>query len=267
MPIAASPSLSTAPAASLAALFRQFQKAPAVADCTASDGIYRWRTPIQHPWFNGVLASRPPDGDETSLIQETVAFFQARSTGLITWWVEPDLPFASWGAPLQAHHFGVSSSTPGMALELADLPESVPAPPGFTIQTVSDPARLETWAGVFAAGFGVPDHFAAAFKELLNGIGLGLPFRHYLGILNGRPAASSTLFLDESVAGIYNVAVVPAARRQGLGAAITLAALQEARQMGCATGALQSSEMGYRVYQRLGFRQVSTINNYFWSAG
>ena len=62
-------------------------------------------------------------------------------------------------------------------------------------------------------------------------------------------------FLDPGVAGIYMVGTVPEARRQGIGTALSLAPLLEAREMGYRIGTLQSSEMGYAVYRRMGFKE------------
>jgi GNAT superfamily N-acetyltransferase len=80
-------------------------------------------------------------------------------------------------------------------------------------------------------------------------------WRHYLGWWQGAPVATTSLFLSAEVAGVYFVFTLPEARRQGIGAAITLAALQEARQLGYNIGVLGSSVMGYPVYRRLGFQQ------------
>jgi GNAT superfamily N-acetyltransferase len=65
------------------------------------------------------------------------------------------------------------------------------------------------------------------------------------------------------------VATVPAARGLGIGAAITLQPLLEARdQDGYKYAVLFSTEMGVPVYQRIGFRLTDVrINRYLWRNG
>jgi GNAT superfamily N-acetyltransferase len=61
------------------------------------------------------------------------------------------------------------------------------------------------------------------------------------------------------------VGTIPSARGLGIGAAITLKPLLDARAQGYRYGVLFATEMGQPVYERIGFRVVpGRINRYLW---
>ena len=62
--------------------------------------------------------------------------------------------------------------------------------------------------------------------------------------------------------GIYNVGTIDRARRRGLGTALTTAQVHDARDRGCQTASLQSTQMAERVYAAVGFRDLGRILEY-----
>lgn len=56
--------------------------------------------------------------------------------------------------------------------------------------------------------------------------------------------------------GVFNVATDPRWRGRGYGGAVTAAVLSDAREAGAPRARLQSSALGYRLYERLGFHTV-----------
>ena len=70
------PALAAAGKANLYELFRSFRHS-ALAEFENFAGLERWYTPVPHPWFNAVLASRPPGDHEPRVIREIVASFRA----------------------------------------------------------------------------------------------------------------------------------------------------------------------------------------------
>jgi ribosomal protein S18 acetylase RimI-like enzyme len=237
------------------------------AEFSEAGGLARWHTQVPHPWFNGVLSTRPAAGNEEQTVQGALGYFDSRDVSSFTWWLAPRLPVSAWETHLRQRGFRYNNSTPGMAADLSRLKPGSAAPAGLSIQRVQDLEALRVWARTFIIGYELPGSMAVALYDLMAGLGLDLPLRHYVGFMDGEPVAASTLFLGAGVAGIYNVATIPEARGQGLGSLLTLTPLREAQALGYRAGVLQSSEMGFSVYRRLGFEKVCMIDHFYWSSG
>jgi ribosomal protein S18 acetylase RimI-like enzyme len=236
-------------------------------DYQIGSGFERWHTPISHPWFNGVLASHLSDRDAARLIQDSLAYFKEHGVSAHSWWLDLSAQLDAWQPRLAAFDYKYSHGTPGMAIDLDQLPVSVAHPNTLVIQEIHDMSTFEIWSMVFKQGYELPVSVRDTLISMYVSIGLELPSRYYLGILDGQPVATSRLFLGAGVAGIYNVATLPEARGQGIGGALTLLPLHQARSMGYRAGILHSSEKGYRLYQRLGFEKLCDMDHFLWTAG
>jgi ribosomal protein S18 acetylase RimI-like enzyme len=138
------------------------------------------------------------------------------------------------------------------------LNEDIRPPDDFTIVPAVTQQALADWRDVFTAAFDMPAAGGQAWVEATLQADLeNAPWQLYVGYLADEPVASSMLFNGAGVVGVYSIGVLPEARRQGLGAAITLQPLLEARERGYQYAVLFSSKIAYPVYQRLGFREVN----------
>src|SRR5215211_5605750 len=185
-----------------------------------------------------------------------------------SWHVGPSMRPSDLGRRLTAHGFEYGGDDIGMVVELSELPEEVRTPADFVVERVRDEAGLGAWVETLGSGFGEGPIEAKWVGEMYMRSGLDEgPWRHYIGLLAGEPVATATSFFGAGVVGIYFVFTVERARRMGIGAGITLAALREARDLGHPVGVLGSSEMGYPVYKRLGFEEYCRIVLYEWRPG
>jgi ribosomal protein S18 acetylase RimI-like enzyme len=80
--------------------------------------------------------------------------------------------------------------------------------------------------------------------------------------LDGASVAASLAFDCDGDCGIYNVGTIEHARRRGLGSAVTLLAMHEARDRGCTTVSLQATPMAERLYAALGLRDLGRYLEY-----
>ena len=254
----------TAIRANLCDFFRHLSRG--VPEEHFEDGKFtRWYSSLMHPWFNGVLSSDPPVESDEAFIEETILYFRRKKVGVFTWWMEPHLKPSAWESVLSKHGFGFSNDTPGMAADLQALNKPIQTVDGLEVRALADEESLHTWTHIFTSGYGLPSDWETSIYDLWMKLGLGFPMRNYLGYLNGEPVSCSTVFFGGGVAGIYCVATLPEARGKGIGAALTLRPLQDAHEMGYRIGILQSSEMGFNVYKRLGFRHLCQIENFYLS--
>ena len=189
-------------------------------------------------------------------------------TDQIDWLVFPACRPADLGKRLEARGMQAGLGGTWMLADLAVAPTNAPAvPPGFHIQHVNDTTMLEAWKQISAEGFGGDTQiYYDAYAH--HGFGPDAISLHYIGYLGDQPVTSSTLLLAGGIASVYDVSTPPAFRRQGFGAAITFAMLQEARQRGYDYAWIWSSPMGKSVYSKLGFVAADFgVREYRWRKG
>ena len=221
-------------------------------------------TGIASPVFNGVFRAQLDEGRLDAEIEDVMASFKAAGAPMY-WWTGPATRPADLGKRLQAHGLQHEYDFPGMAVDMVTLGDARP-PAGLTIRRVGDAESLRRWCEVLTRGFAMAGLIGNVFLDAFSRTGLGeeLPWRWYLGLLEGEPVATSFVALNAGVAGLYYVSTLPEARGRGVGTAMSLRALLDAREMGYRIGVLRSSEMGAGVYRRLGFQELCKIGRYVW---
>jgi GNAT superfamily N-acetyltransferase len=241
----------------LYALFRSMQALPG-CEVLESDRISYHHASPTNPMFKGVWRTRLPSEEVEAAIDEAQTWFEQRGAPYFFWWTDSQTQPADLAERLMKRGFdGNLEGNPGMALELHSLDENMEMPEGFAIVHAVDDKALDDWRNVFAVAFESPVSAGQAWVDATLQAGLeNVPWKLYVGYLDGKPVAVSLLFNGAGVAGVYAVGTLPEARRKGIGAAITLKPLLDARAQGYHFAVLFSSRMGYTVYQRLGFREV-----------
>lgn len=224
-------------------------------------------TDIPVPLFNVVTRVRlSPDNLEKGIEKAIGRFKEKAVPG--NWHVGPATKPSDIGNVLQAHGFVQTASQPGMAMDLDALKEFVTVPE-LVIEPIRTRAQVDSCVEVGLQGFGMPDFLKEILPGLITSLGLEpeSSIQNYLGVLDNKPVAVSTVYYGAGVAGIYNVTTLHEARGRGIGTAMTVKPLLDARVKGYRVGILQSSEMGYSVYERIGFREVCKIEIYMWRPG
>jgi GNAT superfamily N-acetyltransferase len=135
-----------------------------------------------------------------------------------------------------------------MGVEVDDFPD---APPEGSFRRSDDAAVL---GPINEAAYG-QGGFAAALRHQPEGAHMPI----YLAPTEGEPAACLGTLDHEGDCLIAWVATRPEARGRGLASTLTRAALADARERGCTTSTLQSTDAGYPLYARLGYRDLGRL--------
>jgi GNAT superfamily N-acetyltransferase len=131
---------------------------------------------------------------------------------------------------------------------------------GLAIRRVTDAASIEEHREVSTAGFGSDPMVArgTACSALLARPECDL----YLGYQWDAPVVSGLGWRTGRTIGVFSIATIESARRRGYGAAMTARVMADGVAAGCDVAALQASEMGRPIYERLGFRTVVRYTAY-----
>jgi GNAT superfamily N-acetyltransferase len=225
-------------------------------------GLTWYRSGLRSPMFNGVIQTTLAEDEADARIEATLSRFRSDDLPMV-WWSRPSRRPHDLSARLLARGLMSPGDDPGMAADLHALNEDVAAPEGLAIERVADDATLREWMLMLQAS-DVPPQRREPELRLQRPASYAADdgYRLYLARLDGTPVGTASAQIGAGVVGLYCVSVIQTARHQGIGAAVTLAALCEARAQGYRFGVLEASEMGDGVYRRLGFEQYCLLQMY-----
>lgn len=225
-----------------------------------------FRSDQPHPLLNSVLTCRFAAEQAAAGIARVLERYRERNLPL-WWWTFASSRPADLGDRLERAGLMREADLPGMGVDLARLEGASTLPKGFSVQRVMNQEALAQWAEAYERGFPMERNVAAALVEIFSALGFRSEsrWRHYVGLEHGRPVASSSVYLGAGVAGLYYVATVPEGRGRGIGTAMVVTPLIEARRLGYRAGILQATTMGRPIYARLGFQEVARYPQYRWT--
>jgi ribosomal protein S18 acetylase RimI-like enzyme len=129
------------------------------------------------------------------------------------------------------------------------------------VQPVSDKASQNAFTEITSICFEIP--FAVAQAVYSQDRAWNGDYRGFVGLAAGRVVSTCAVVATAEVLGVYSLATHPAYRRLGYGEATMRAALAEMqRRTGLERIVLQSTEAGYALYRRMGFRDATRFSVY-----
>lgn len=216
--------------------------------------------------FNGVLRALVARESLSALTKPVLDYFFSKH--LPFFWAE----FPPGAAPGLREFLGSNGVSP-LVRDIPAMQRSLKAVPAARLSDKVEITLVKTerdqvdWLEVLMEGFPEPEDAREDFRQYLKYTLTESPtaWRHFLARWRGERCAISTLLCTLQAGGIYHVVTLPAYRGRGLGKALTLAAMQAARQIGYSTAVLFATSDGYPLYQKLGFETVVTADLYAWN--
>lgn len=213
---------------------------------------------------NAVAAARFTERTAERRIEQLLLRYKSFDAPVV-WWVGPGSTPTDLGRRLRIAGFHCFKHFPGMVADLDILPRASPAPRGLSIEVVPDFSIFDAHEHPYIGP--ITTDRRRNILESHRQLCAARPRRAWALVANLRatPVGYSLVLLDEGVAGIYWVGVIKRHRRQGIGSAMTRAAMEFARQREYHYAILQASGEGESVYRRLGFEEVCRMSLWYYS--
>ncbi|MGW4467093.1 GNAT family N-acetyltransferase [Micromonospora sp. NPDC004704] len=217
---------------------------------SADPELLTYRSEVPHATLNGVVrvSGRTP--------KDALAEARDRLDGVPrVWWAGPDSDAGTADGllSLDAVHL---ADLPIMTMKI-DRPAAVPTPAWLHISETTD---LDEFVPAYGRVSGIPPAgMQTAIDRERTFAGDGTVVRLAGRLDDGRIAGTAVAWLSHDLLTLYFVGTQPEFRRRGIGTAMTVAAIDLARERGVRVAALTSSPPGEPVYRRIGFRTVGTF--------
>ncbi len=217
-------------------------------------GVVTLLTGLPMDWYNQILVER----DNATRADLLAAVADARDGGepfAVRLREEIDDRFIPSLVQAGMEAEGRETSTPGMvAFPIDEEVITTHAAPDLEIRVIADAAGIEVHRAGVTAGFGSEP--AVADGTACVGLLDRPECTVYVGYADGSPVVTGLGWRTGRTIGVYSIGTIGSARRRGYGAAMTARVMADGVAAGCDAAALQASEMGRPIYERLGFQTV-----------
>jgi GNAT superfamily N-acetyltransferase len=229
-------------------------------------GVFGFQTEIRHDEFNRGLHTDQELALASANIETRIRHLQRRHMPFL-WHVGISASSSFPDTRSTIEGFGLThyETEPVMAIDLFGMGEDMGVTASLEIQPVSTDELLGHWIRVVESGSAedVINLWQECYATLC--FKAQTPLHLFLGTVDGKPVATSEVYLGRRVAFIGAVNTLSQYRRQGIGTAITLMALHQAQRQGYRIAVLTASPMGEPIYRRLGFQEFDgTFSTYLW---
>jgi ribosomal protein S18 acetylase RimI-like enzyme len=263
----------------LRAAMQFFGKASGAGCIQPVDGGLAIYSGLDYGVFNISLLTRPvADGELEKRLAELGRFFRQRTLRWSVWLCEDMLDAAVRRHERQIFaNYGMRpiSQPPGMLAP--SLRPPLHSLPEIEVRPVTDRETRAAFAEITCVAFEIPYAIAQAVysrerawasngvsHDTSNGVSNGLNgYEGFVGYVDGRAASIVAVVAAAGAIGIYSLATMPEFRKRGYAEAMLRETVRRiSERTGITQVILQSTEAGYELYKRMGFRDVTRFTVY-----
>lgn len=195
--------------------------------------------------------------DSNQKIQKVIDAFNGQP---FAWWVPPSAHSRELTQKLLEYGFSVEAAEHAMLCDLNDFSGDIPLT-DLIIEHVTNPSQLNHFISVLEPY----DATARFFYEKLTSQMLNASEKLYVGYENGMPVMIGILYFQGDAAGVFSLLTREDKRGRGFGAHMMIYLMKTAKESGVRHVTLSaSSDSGFRVYERLGFKSFGQFECFEW---
>lgn len=243
---------------------RFFGRATGSGDVVTLPGVEVIYSGLNYGVFNiAMLSDNPPRERGLELrVAEAAHYFKTRVPRWSFWLCEDRLDTATRRRAREVlGDFGLRgiSHPPGMIANT--LLPTVRSLPPIEIRRVATAADRRAFAEITSISFEIP--YTIARSVYTPEWAWQGEYQGYVAVAEGRVVAITATVAAAGVIGIYSLATHPSYRRMGYAEALVRGVVEQVRkETGLERVVLQSTETGYALYRRMGFRDVTRFSVY-----
>jgi len=235
---------------------------PNIERAEVNEGDYSMRiaSGLNHPDYNAVVQT-DLSGDFDKIFSGVDQFFTAKQLPY-TWYLIPSTTPEGSEKQLQAKGLRKIGYDVILGVELDSIIRNISAPNSLFIEEVNSQEKMETWIELYCRSHNLQGEIMDQMKVIFSDVAFDnpdLPFKKYLGWLNGEPVTCSTLVTAAGIAVVYDESLIPRYRDFGIENAINITPLKKAREAGYKLGLLPTSIGNTKRFTSLGFTQLFNL--------
>lgn len=196
----------------------------------------------------------------TNEVQNIIREFKGQP---FAWWIPPSQHSPLLNQYLSDAGFHIETTEHAMILDLESLEVTKPQT-NLKIVQVQDIDHLEDFIKILEPY----DKTSRRFYEKLHSFQLDSQEKLFLGYNWDSPAIIGILFEGETTSGIFSLLTTESERGKGFGTDMMQLLLNFSKNRGKSYVTLSaSSDSGYRIYERLGFKSLGKFDCFEWLPG